>query len=482
MDQKMRVGRRRADGSYSGAIGAYIEKVIKKSQGNNEGNEPETRRHAPGRKTAINFLSTLQHLAEVADEAGIEFVGDLTDDHFRDALRRRIAIAAADPRTQEQGVKQNTRVHFKTVLHAFGAFCRQRRAISAKRWEDIEPVVQVKKGEAEHPQFLLVPFQQWQAMLAGAAERHFLETVVIALGFFLLMRESEITRLKWKNLDLDRRIARFRRNKDDGKFLESPISDDLYAILLAWRAWLMGQFSVEEVPGDWFVCPRRKRGAGRTGRGRKTTMHPDWAVEPTHMLSASCAIEFVKRAARDLGYTDKQMLNQGIHLLRRSAAEHHFVESGGDYRLVAGYLGHGSPGKPNIEQTMRYLGHSNDMEKRRAVMNRRSVFEKGSQLDKLFAALPHAVIVPSLDDVLPAPTKELATGEMSLEEMLAALESEDMWDELVTRYRPQEFLEEALKRTMALSAAKQMAILEKCRTQFDLALERASDRRVLVAA
>lgn len=360
MDNKMRVGRLHADGAWSGAIGTYLAAGKLQAESANDGRD-EGRRSAPGHHTALTRARVLRVLSEVAREKGIEWVHHLQPEHFVEAKSRMIAEAKLDPRVRNE-LKASTLITFVVHLKAFARYCGVKTWLSGRQLTSILEYLPIPS--TENSSFIVIPSSKWPEMFAEAMRRHLVEAVVLALGFYVLMRESEMSRLTWGDFDFAAGTVTFRRDKKNGASLTSPLAKPLIEILELWRTWLKLRFGVDEIPKHWHVVPARIKGAGHS-----RAMNPEWTVDPTRAAIAKSIQLIVKHAAKTAGYTDEELLYQAVHLLRRSGAED-LYQRGWDIRIIAELLGHGEPNKPNIEQTMRYLGHWVDLDKLRAAVNR----------------------------------------------------------------------------------------------------------------
>lgn len=459
MNNKIRVGRRQADGSWSGAIGVYFETRLQTAKSGNKGVE-KGRRTAPGSMTVRNRERVLRVLSRIADENKIEWLHQLNANRWLEAYDVVVDEARKDRRVRGE-LKANTLNNYIATLSAFAHFAAKKKMISKALMEEI--LEQLPPMHDSEQQYLVVPSDKWETLFEQARSRHIVEAVFLHLAVFLAMRSSEIQRVTWGDLTFgEKPIAKFFRDKNKSRKHTLVMHSRLVAILLEWQEWLKNKCEIDSIPPDWPVVPARLRAVG----GER--MHPDWPVDPEKPIGKDSAGEWAKKAMLALGYSKEEMFGQACHVFRRSAAEDLFQKTG-NVRKVSAFLGHGKTNRPNIDTTLGYLGHSVKHDELGA-----DIESLMTRFEKAVAALPAGgnVIVPSLDDIqMPAPEPVADSG--SAIATLDDFHSEEMWAELVNRLTAEQVLTRAVEFTSHLPEETQLALVTQARARYFAAIERA---------
>lgn len=196
-----------------------------------------------------------------------------------------------------------------------------------------------------------IPVDQFGAALASAGDTHPLDRAVIALALYTLCRQSELSALQLKHVDLAGRSLTVWRQKRQ-RWTQVVIPPDLYRELANWLMWLANHTGCEGVTGmlrehpDWHVIPHHRRGQAVT-------------IDPGR---SATRLEFVvKRVLDGLGVASEngrsvRHLGEGMHAIRRSGArallDHLEGVAGKDRALnmVTKALDHDDP-----SQTLRYI-------------------------------------------------------------------------------------------------------------------------------
>ena len=264
-------------------------------------------------------------------------------------------------------VQASTLAHEESVIKAFFIWLEKRRMLGP----DGSPVATRRRTKVMPKSRQRIPATEFPRMLDLAT--HPTDRVIFALGIYLLLRQSEIKRLKVGDVSLPTGTVNVTIEKTK-QLDDMPISSELDEEL---RRWLTAYSEIlgRTLRPDDVLVPAKTRPAlnGRT-RG-PMSLQPHKPVGHPH--------EAIKRILVAAGYPirdDKtgKSLSEGVHTLRRSAARAIF-----DYLRDDGYDGaikhvqsllHHS----NSAQTERYLGLTLDIA-RRDVMVRGKALYPGNQ-------------------------------------------------------------------------------------------------------
>ena len=171
--------------------------------------------------------------------------------------------------------------------------------------------------------------------LAAAAAEGRLAYVLFAMAIYTGMRQGELVRLRWSNVDLDRRLIvvaeGFSGSTKSGELRHVPILDPLLPILREWR---------DEHPGTLVFTNRDGRPIQESARIFQEVLH--------RVLDAA---GFERPVAKEPDPEQPRRRRQHVicfHDLRHSFASH-WVLNGGDIYRLQRVLGHA-----NVSMTMRY--------------------------------------------------------------------------------------------------------------------------------
>ncbi len=178
--------------------------------------------------------------------------------------------------------------------------------------------------------------------------QHPRDRALLAAGMNTGLRASELVAIRLRDIDMEQGefYAVIQKTNDSDLF---PISADLAA---EWRRWLTYYTeTVGPLAGDMLMFPAKE--GFRYGQDRKLHQglvfphrrmtHPEWVLQ---------------RALRRLGYSEEQLLGEGMHTLRRSVGRLYFDSirgEGYDFALkeTAAFLHH-----RHTSTTEDYLGIS----------------------------------------------------------------------------------------------------------------------------
>lgn len=142
------------------------------------------------------------------------------------------------------------------------------------------------------------------------------DRVILALGLYLLVRVSEMTQIRWSDVDLAEGhvdIYRVKTKEPD----RLPISPKLHAELVRWRAELCGELRMREPEPHWFVACAMKRAVERDEGGR----YLGNKGEPIMLMPEQPLQHPLRRIKSILIDEGVEGNGIGMHTLRRSGAE-----------------------------------------------------------------------------------------------------------------------------------------------------------------
>lgn len=282
--------------------------------------------------------SSLEALLKVCDSQ--TRVNELGSAHFEQALKLR---ATPDPEDNERrrriGIKQRG-VRSESAIGSdikaykgFIKFCHEREYLGAHK----NPVGHLKsappsqrRAKVTIEKMVVQPTKDvFEVLLDAAGKRHPRDRMVVALGLFAGLRQSEILALRVDGLDFDKTTVRngkrvpapevrvWRKKVKD--WHRVPMRKRLQQEAKRWLAWL----EKEHGPADpnWFVIGTRRSGLEGVRRDGKFLcdtgpLTPDCPVDPT--TSPTSLVKDVQAAFKEAGYGD--IYRCGPHTLRRMGA------------------------------------------------------------------------------------------------------------------------------------------------------------------
>lgn len=263
-------------------------------------------------------------------------------------------------------------------LSSFFKWCRSRGRVQ----RDHDPLAGRRYRKVPRKEYRRIPVAEFPVLLDAAVNAR--DRMVIALGLYLMLRQSEIADLKIGDVDLQSgqiQVRIFKTNDLDSM----PISKELDGEL---RSWLT---TYSEAAGmlqhDWYLVPSRSfsgRYADRDALGRIVAGQLGLLRPKSKMTHVEHPVQMAMEA---IGYPSQdsngKSLWSGVHTLRRSSARAMFDELSqagydGALRTVQAWLHHASS-----TMTERYLGLEID----------RSVRNKKFAGQAMFASLDDTNVV-----------------------------------------------------------------------------------------
>jgi integrase len=253
-------------------------------------------------------------------------------------------LFANRPGSQTPQTMNEMQSHFM----AFFKWCRERNVTSpnhnplaGRRFRRIAPVARKR-----------VPVAEFPALLDAAPNAR--DRIIIALGLYLMLRQSEIADLRVGDVDLQsgQITCRIFKTKDLDVM---PISKELDRELRAW--FKVYQDNAGPLHYEWYLAPSRR--FGRDDYGPNGIMANRLGVL-TPTVKSNAIERIVKHALTGIGWEMYSPAGKpewhGAHVLRRSAARAMFDELAkegydGALRTVQAWLHH-----KNSTMTEHYLG------------------------------------------------------------------------------------------------------------------------------
>lgn len=215
----------------------------------------------------------------------------------------------------------------KSILNQFVKWLQDKAHIVGNPMSDIERTK--PKQDRRFDDWVLTE-PQVVAILEAASRRHPRDRMVVALGLYGGLRDSEMTDLQAADVNLRTRTMDYFREKQDERY-RAPINGALAREFERYFEWYTAHYGAMDP--HWYVCPHRTFAA--PARYRMERMEPRWRIEPH--VKAYSFIRDVKALLAEIGM--RPLPNQGVHVLRRTFAWMLLQETG-DIRKVMVALGH----------------------------------------------------------------------------------------------------------------------------------------------
>lgn len=265
-------------------------------------------------------------------------------------------------------IQASTLAHEESVIKAFFVFLEKRRLLGP----DGSPVADRRRTKVMPRTRQRIPATEFPRMLDLAT--HPTDRMIFALGIYLLLRQSEIKRLKVGDVHLATGYITVRIEKTK-EVDEMPISSELDEELRRWLTAYSQTVGRVLTPDDVLVPAKTRPMLNGKLRGpmslqsHKPVGHPHEAVKRI-MVAAGYPIRDDKTG---------RSLSEGVHTLRRSAARAIFdrlVDDSydGAIRTVQAMLHHS-----NTAQTERYIGLTLDVQKRDTLFRGKALFPSNEE-------------------------------------------------------------------------------------------------------
>jgi len=243
------------------------------------------------------------------------------------------------------------------TLQQFFKWCRH----TGRMPVDSDPMFGRRQPKAMHRERNRIPVTDFTRLLEVAEEKEPRDRVLVAVLLYTLMRDSEVTSLRIRDVDLNggwiKAVIHKTRQED-----MVPISSELDAEL---RAWLTHYTTmVGNLEPHHFLIPARAVHPVHGGDGKIT--HHASIYKPERQIRAAGRVvtPLLERFGFPIADQYGKPLNEGAHTIRRSGARALFdqlVDGGYDHglRVVQSLLHHKS-----MTMTEKYIGISADRRSR----------------------------------------------------------------------------------------------------------------------
>lgn len=211
---------------------------------------------------------------------------------------------------------------------------------------------------------------QFPRLLDAAERRSPRDRILIALLLYTLMRDSEVTDLRLRDIDLEGGwiTARIKKSRLEDRM---PICEELDFELRKWLTTYTEHVGVLEP--SYFLTPARDVRPIHDGRGRISGHHQGF--KPLKRIATAGRI--VVPVLDDIGFpvlgADGKPCGEGAHTIRRSGARALFddLSMHHDYasRVVQSMLHHAS-----VKETERYLGITADRRSRDEIIRHKRMY------------------------------------------------------------------------------------------------------------
>ena len=205
----------------------------------------------------------------------------------------------------------------RSILSTFFKWC-QRRSIMSK---GLDPLEGTRKRKVPERDRTIIAPADFPAVLDAAATAR--DRALMALGYYLFLRVSEIAPLRWQDVDFDESrkgteqwtptVSIFRSKTGTSDVL--PMAEELYHELRRWRLAYAAEVGAPVKPA-WYVVPARNKGifTGMPGRAGLVRIN-EAALMPTRETKDVTRV--ITRVLKAAGLWQP---GEGGHTLRRSGA------------------------------------------------------------------------------------------------------------------------------------------------------------------
>lgn len=251
------------------------------------------------------------------------------------------------------GTRNQKLTHYKVFLR----WCRARGFMH----RDSDPLFGWRMETLAKPDRLRIPLDEWPTVFSACQTKN--ETMAIALGFYLFLRNSEMQAIQLKHIDLDEaEIQIFRTKTKD--YDTMPISEELDGYLRSHIAWLTAMGIRQP---DTYLLPANSKPVMQKGENR----YQAGRTHPIPTMPMAYPYKSIQLVLKRAGYPT---FKEGAHTLRRSGARAYFdvlVDQGYDGALkrVQSMLGHS-----HGAMTEHYLGLNLERFRRNRAISHKAMF------------------------------------------------------------------------------------------------------------
>ena len=222
----------------------------------------------------------------------------------------------------------------RNTLSTFFTWCRTRGYMN----RDVDPLAGTKALKVPARSRALIPQGEFQSVIERRESPR--TRAAFAIGLYMFLRISDISVLRWQDVDLKGGSAEVFRPKTQTLDV-LPICEELVAELKRWRLAYAAHMG-EQVRPEWYVIPGTTPPRGNAVKGSKGFI----STQPRYYLPTKRAdlSKVIKQGLEEDGY---YVPYEGGHTLRRSGATalyNQLTHVGHDraIRICQAMLGHSS--------------------------------------------------------------------------------------------------------------------------------------------
>jgi integrase len=203
-------------------------------------------------------------------------------------------------------------------------------------------MVYVKKMKVADPEYKIWLTAEEIVALLDHPELRPRDRAMLTVSFEFAPRAAELCRLRIKDYNPDTAILRMRVTKSrvrESRIEDLPVSMDMARALQAWFGEYARQLhlTLSALDPDWYLFPRMFRTSDRWDHAAGKLVGNRYSINPNKPCRGPEKV--VQTGLRLLGYTEAQIMRNGVHCCRRSAGE---LAAQENPRLAQALLGHAS--------------------------------------------------------------------------------------------------------------------------------------------
>jgi integrase len=212
--------------------GVTVAETLRVAEGVNQYTEAWERLAADGRAKRSTFDDAYRpRLAFLVEKLGKAKISEVEPPQIGKLLDQ----------LQDAGKAESTRRGYLTAWSSFFGWAVEERLCASNPCRALPKRRKPSGARRKEPNY--VPRETLDLVLDNASDRF---RPVLTLLAFAALRVGEAGALRWRNVDLDRRLLWVEASLRDGKFTAPktaassgsvPLADEAYAALVAWREW-----------------------------------------------------------------------------------------------------------------------------------------------------------------------------------------------------------------------------------------------------
>lgn len=255
---------------------------------------------------------------------------DLRAHHLQECLSTlragtRVSRTGTNAGGRKPGRGDNALNQDRTILRVFSRWLQDEGYLVGNPAHSIQTV---KVGEQRRFEDWVLNADQVDQVLDAAARRHPRDHMMVCLGVYGGLRDSEMCDLQWADISFRTGTMDFYRRKQSSR-TRLPINAQLMEALRTYYDWYTKEYG--PVDPNWYVLPSRWNSPAKSH-----AMSHGWKLVP-HKQTYS----FIRDVKIALAVVGMGKENQGVHVLRRTFGWM-LLQATGDIRDVMVALGHRS--------------------------------------------------------------------------------------------------------------------------------------------